>query len=122
MSYALVDANVLLVPAQFKVDIWRELAKLDYSPIVLSCVLNEVRKIAEGRSKDKGAARVALQLIRLKKPKIIKERGPADSALIRVAKRRGYAVATNDRILINKLKIRDIRVIRLKQKKFLVVE
>jgi hypothetical protein len=122
MKPVLLDANILLAQAQFKVDIWRELERLGYAPVLLSCVIGEVNKLAAGKSKHAAAARVALNLIELKNPRMVSERGPVDKTLIRVAQKTGYAVATNDMELIGRLKKKGITIVRLKQRKYLAEE
>ncbi len=122
MLKALLDTNMLLAIAQFKADVIGELRKHGYVPIILSCVKQELEKLALGRSKDAKAARVALELLEKHDFDYITKGGPVDSALLSVAKSEGWAVATNDAALIKKLKAQGIMAIRLRQKKMLVLE
>ena len=119
---ALVDTNMLLAIAQFRVDVFGELRKLGYVPAVLSCVFVEAEKICLGKGKDARAAKLALDLLGKKKIELIEKEGPVDAALLSVAKENSWAVATNDAALIRKLKASEIPIIRLRQKKLLVVE
>jgi hypothetical protein len=119
---ALVDTNMLLAIAQFKVDVLGELRKLGYAPVVLSCVKGEIEKISKGKGKDARAAKTALILLERKKAEVAEKEGPTDRALLEVAKEKGWAVATNDLALIKRLKAAEIPVIRLRQRKLLVLE
>lgn len=120
MKCALLDTNMLLVPAKFKADVFSELARLGYKPIVLSCVFSEVRKIASGGGKAGEQARVALQIIDIRKPDMIVARSPVDRALVNRAIESNCAIATNDVALINRAREKGIPVLRLRQRKFLV--
>lgn len=120
MKCALLDANFLLVPARFKVDVFAELERLGYKPIVLSCVLGEVNKIASSGGRVGGQAKIALAILDTRKPKIVEAKGPVDSALIRHALAHGCAIATNDAALIARARKKGITVLRLRQKKYVV--
>ena len=117
----LVDTNFLLLPAQFRIDIFRELRKHG-SLATLDACIRELERISKGRGKSAMHARLALAVIKKKKIRIIKSktRQSADTALLNHAKKYNYAVATNDRKLIKRLKNNGIKIIRLRQKKYLV--
>jgi uncharacterized protein len=114
----LLDTNFLLVPVQFKVDIFSELSGELYT--TSSCIA-ELEKLSSTMEKDAAAARVALTLVKEKGVKIIETTGNADASLVTEAEK-GYVVATNDKILIKKLKSNAIKVLRLKQKKYIITD
>lgn len=118
---AILDTNMLLAIGQFKADIFGELEKLGYEPVIPSCVRQELEKISLGRTKHAKAARLAINLLAIKKARYAEAEGPVDRAILKLAKEKGYSVATNDRALILRLKAAGIEVIRMRQKKMLVV-
>ena len=118
MKCVMLDTNFLLVPAKFKVDVFAELELLGYKPIVLSCVMSEVGKIASGRGKAGNEARIAQAIIELRKPRMIEARGPVDRALLARAAESSCAIATNEAALIARAKKQGITVLRLRQRKF----
>ena len=120
----LVDTNFLLLPAQFKIDIFKELRKHGSLVTVDACI-RELERISKGRSRSAMHAKLALALIKKRKIKSIKSwktRESADTALSNHAKKYNCAVATNDRKLIKNLKNNGITVIRLRQKRYLIIE
>jgi rRNA-processing protein FCF1 len=116
----LLDANMLMVPNQFGVDIF-EFLKYDHPVTLVSCI-EELKKLGRRKTKDGKAARVALQLVKQKKIDVIKTKKGGDSAILDYAMRERCAVATNDKELIAKLKKGDIRIFRLQQEKYIVEE
>jgi rRNA-processing protein FCF1 len=117
----LLDTNFLLLPAQFRVDLsgLREHGSL----ATLDACIKELEKLSKGRGIAGRQAAVALALVKSKNLRVIPGRKKdTDSALVNCAKRHGYAVATNDRKLIKKLKNNGIRIIRLRQKKYFMTE
>jgi rRNA-processing protein FCF1 len=101
----LLDTNFLLLPAQFRVDINR--LREQGSLATLDACIKELEK---------------LSMVKSRRIRIISGRGNADSALLNTAKRHGFAVATNDRKLIKKLKNNGIRIIRLRQRRYFIIE
>jgi rRNA-processing protein FCF1 len=118
MKCALLDTNFLMIPGKFKVDVFSELSRLGYEPVVLSCVMSEVNKIASGGGRAGEQARVARAVLDVRKPKMVAARGPADAALIKHAIAHNCAIATNDAALIAHAKKKGVAVLRLRQKKF----
>lgn len=114
----MLDTNFLLVPLQFKIDVFEELKKMGYSTfIILENVEKEANKI--GSKEYKG-------IKKLLKDKHIKtitsDTQSTDSAILEYAKKHKCAVATNDRMLIKRLKKEHITIIRMRQKKYLIEE
>ena len=118
---ALLDTNFLMLPNQFGTDIF-EYLKYHEACTLSSCV-DELKRIVRQRGKDSASAKIALRLIEQNKIEIInsKER-PVDKAILNYALREKCLVGTNDKALIKALKKNGIRIIRLKQKRYLVEE
>ena len=119
MKCALLDTNFLMIPGKFRVDVFAELNKLGFSPVVLTCVLGEINKIASSGGKTGGQAKVALAILDIRKQHMIAARGPTDRALLGRATESNCAIATNDAALIAQAKKQGVVVLRLRQKKYI---
>ncbi|HWQ21031.1 MAG TPA: DNA-binding protein [Methanotrichaceae archaeon] len=118
---ALLDTNALMVPEQFGVDIFSELARLGYIQCFVPMpVVRELSHLA-GKAKglDKIAARVGLALAG--RCQVLDAEGNADEALINLAARENAAVFTNDRILKKRLFSKGITVVHLRQGRYLEI-
>lgn len=127
MRGIILDTNFLMIPTTQKVDIFEELKRVcdfSFELFIVSKTINELDKIMIDQSgKDKMAARLAKSLIDAKGVKIIDvPEGHVDDLILRVAKEKGYFVATQDKHLKERLRKDDVPVIFLRQKKYLVVE
>lgn len=111
----LLDTNFLLIPLKFKVDVFSELEEFGKPELyILDLVLKELEKIKTGP--------FALEFIKKKKVKILKSSGKnTDNEIERIASEKNLVVCTQDRKLIKKLKISGIKVVYLRQKKYLVM-
>ncbi len=124
MKKIILDTNFLLIPAQFKVDIFSEIERVcdfKYSLNVLDKTVGELKGIVQKqKGKQKLAAALALKLLKAKKVKVIKtEKGKyVDDVLVEMAKKGDILVATQDRALKKRLKV---PLILLRQKKYLVI-
>jgi len=124
----IVDSNFLMIPSQFRLDIFGELRRTlnrSVKVIILSPVYEELRKISLVTSpKHRRQAEMALKLIEgFEIVNIRPNLGETvDDLIIRLAKEWNCPVATNDGKLRRKL--RDIRVpvIYLRQRVRLEVE
>ncbi len=116
----LLDANALMIPGKFRVDIFSELEKFGKPQLyTLDLVMEELQRLTRGRGKVAGYARLALKLVKMKRIKILKAVGKnTDENILRIAKS-GFVVCTQDVDLIKKLKRDGVVVISLRQKKFL---
>ncbi|MBS7643359.1 30S processome protein Utp24 [Candidatus Bathyarchaeota archaeon] len=124
----ILDANFLMIPAQFQIDIFQQLTNLfnkRVEMIVLASTRNELQKIALGsHPKKKKQAELALKFVDGKchlskiKPKIGET---ADDLILRVAKKWRCPVATNDRNLRKKLRNISVPVIYLREKSHLAL-
>lgn len=123
----LLDTNFLLVPYQFKVDIFSEIDRIiiaKYEIIVLDKTVEELENIVKNqKGKDKEAAKFALKLIENKKPIMIKTNNDkkTDDIILDYAIKEDYLVATQDKDLKRKLINHGIEVIVLRKKKFLAI-
>lgn len=108
-----LDANGLMMPFQFSVNLDQELKRLfgDLPVLVPSSVLGEL-----ANSKDP-AGKGALALARKYEVTPTDLRG--DDAVLDVAKRLSAAVLTNDRGLIRRLRAENIPVVRLRSERYL---
>ena len=124
MKKIILDTNFLLIPANFRVDIFSEIEKLadfHYGLFILDKTIEELKKIiVEQGGKHKFAAKLALELIKAKKINIINTgEGTVDNLLL---EQKDAIIATSDKELIKKLKTKHIKIIRLRQKKYLKME
>ena len=127
----ILDTNFLMVPVQFKVDIFSEIERIcsfNYELCVLDKTIEELNNIIsrEG-TKKKTYAKVALNIIKIKKIKVLDTSSitgseHTDDIIVEIAKNKAYIVATQDKILKKRLKVKSIHLITLRQKKYLVFE
>ncbi len=111
-----LDANALMMPFQFNVNLDRELKRLlgDLPIFVPSSVLGEL-----ARSLDP-AGKAALALAR--KYPIVETELSGDDAVIGIARDRSAAVVTNDKGLIGRLRAERIPVIRMRAERYLIMD
>ncbi len=118
-----LDTNFLLIPLQFKIDIFSELDRLmDYQQEITTGtpVLTELKKITKNKGTKGMAAKFALKLITVNKEhgkiKVVKGTMPADDWIVEHAKETGAIVCTNDIELKKRLLGIKTRVISLKSR------
>ncbi|MFP4400331.1 MAG: PIN domain-containing protein [Candidatus Woesearchaeota archaeon] len=125
MVEIIVDTNFLTIPGEFGVDIFSEFERLfgkNHQLYIIDKTIDELEKIKESGGKSKVYANVALGLIEKYKIKILPSKGKyVDDAIIVQCKNKSYLVATSDLALIRKLKKINIKIINLRQKKYLVI-
>ena len=127
MKKILLDTNFLLIPWQFKVDIFTQIDKISafkYGLFIIDKTLDEIKKIVEEqKGKDKDAAKFALKLIALKNIGVIKteEGGETDEIILKTASKDDFIVATQDKDLKRRLINQGVSVIILRQKKTLAI-
>ncbi len=110
-----IDTNMLMSIVQFKIHLFSELKKLGYTKFfILSKTMDELRDIKG----SKPVIQYIEQMIENGNVKIIRNEGPVDSDLLTL----GMPIATNDRGIIDKAKAMGIRIVRLRQRKYLVEE
>ncbi len=124
MKKIILDTNFLLIPSQFKVDIFSEIERIcsfKYNLFIIDKTIDELKNIIKlQKGKNKEAAKIALLLIENKKIKKIKtsENLDVDGLLL---KQKDVITATQDIGLKRKLRQNNIQIISLRQKKYLVL-
>jgi len=121
----LLDANALMMPVQFQIDLFEELRVLlgAFEPLVLSGVIKELNGISRARGRDGAAARHGLVL---GERCTVVETGDlksesVDAQLIEYAVQHSCMVVTNDRRIRDALFMRGIGVISLRSQKKLEI-
>lgn len=127
MKKILLDTNFLLIPHQFKVDIFTQIDRIcvfNYKLFVLDKNIEELKKIVEEqKGKHRDAANIALKLIAIKNIGIIKTKSSkkTDDIILDIASDNDFIVATQDKDLKRRLINQGISIIVLKQKKILAL-
>ena len=123
MKKIIIDTNFLLIPIQFKVDIFSELDRIcdfNYKLCIYENSINELKNIIEKQiQKHKKAAELALKLIKLKNIEIIKSDEKDVDSLILENLDKDAIIATQDANLKKELLKKNASVITLRQKKYL---
>ncbi len=127
MKQIILDTNFLLIPAQFKVDIFAEIERIMDEPYELCIVDSTIDELEKLRASDsisgenKRAAGLALQLIKAKGICHLKTEKNlnTDKLIVELAKQSDCIVATQDKDLKRILKENRIRLIVLRQKNYL---
>lgn len=109
----LLDTNFLVIPYQFKVDIYGELKKFgDPDMYTVGPVLPELAKLKNGNE--------AFRLYMIKGGKVIETGGTnADDEIVKMAKDGAYVVCTQDVKLQERLKEYDVKIVFLRQQRYL---
>lgn len=105
----LLDTNFLVIPFQFGVDIYDILSS--FHLFTLSSCAGELERIRYGKA--------AVNLMVQKKLPVVETEEKGDLSILKYAKQQGCMVATNDSALIKDLKDYGIKVIRLRQKRYI---
>lgn len=122
MKKVILDTNFLLIPEQFKVDIFAELEKLFGIKIELYIIDKTIDELKAIKGKDKFAAKLALQLIEKRNINQLTSEEYVDDAIVSICQRdKTFLVATNDSMLKKRLKKGGIITIELRQKKYLTI-
>lgn len=117
----ILDTNFLLVPFQFKIDVFSEidyLLEVSYQLVVSSASVSELKRIAKKVGRNGMAARLAVKTLdaNSKKIEIIQSDEYVDDWILDYALRTGAIVCTNDGKLRKRLIEGDVKVITLKGK------
>lgn len=117
----ILDANALLMPFQFNINLDSELTRLlgSYQIIVPTSVLDELNRLA-GSGDPPAFIKPALSLAR----KYHKEpvSGLGDEAIFTLACKHKAVVVTNDKVLRNRLRSNGLRTISLRGRTHLVID
>ena len=111
-----IDTNMLMEKNTI------EQARKFGTPIILSSVIEELKKLSIGKSRNARKAKLVLEIIGKKKMTIVITEKKGDNAILDYSRDNRCIVATNDKELIQKLKSRETKVLRLRQGKYLVEE
>jgi rRNA-processing protein FCF1 len=128
MRQIILDTNFLLIPVTQKVDIFSEIDRIipeRYQLYIIDKSLDELDNIAKtAKQKDRSAAAFAKQLIIKKNIQIINtgKKNTVDEEILLNAKKGTTIVATQDKMLKNQLKMLQIPVIILRQKRHLQID
>ena len=132
----LIDTNFLLIPAHFNVDIFSEFNKLlpKSKLIILDKNLEELKNMQKNlKVKHKLSTKLAISLLKQFPIKVIKTAkhlnkdnslhkiGLVDETILNFAIKNQCYVATQDKVLREKLKKNNIKTIVLRQKKYLII-
>ena len=120
----LFDANALMIPVQFGVDIFTGVEELvgEFEPVTLEDVKSELMGLSLGRGRDAAAARVGAMLAaRCSVVKSPFQDLTVDDRIVRYAEEHRCVVVTNDRHLRKELLSLHIDVIYLREKKRLEI-
>lgn len=128
MKKIILDTNFLLIPGQFKIDIFTEircLVDFQYRFFIIDKTIDELNKIIEDKNtkvKDREYAKIGLELIKLNKiGKIKSDKKYVDDAIVEKADK-DSVVATSDKELKKRLKKKGVKIIFLKKKQVLALE
>ena len=123
MRKIILDTNFLLIPLQFRVDIFSELNRIcnfNYKIFIFEQTINELKNIMEKqKGADKKAAQFALKLVKLKNIGIIKSGETDVDELMLDSVNNDTILATQDIKLKKQLLEKGASVIILRQKKYL---
>jgi len=116
----ILDTNFLIDCIRFRLDLKAELRGNEL--FVLDSIIFEIEKVIERGTKESKLATLALDFIKRKHLKILKPKEKnTDLALLDYSKK-GYAIATQDKVLKNKIKKTGGKLIFIRQKRYVVFE
>lgn len=115
MHYIILDTNIILNTIKLKIDLFSEIKRIcnfPYKLYILDKTLEEL--------KNKKNSKLAIQILNKKNINLIKTdlKQDVDSILLKIKQPR-LIIATNDKALIKKLKIKGKGIIYIKQRKYL---
>ena len=123
MKKIIIDTNFLLIPIQFRVDIFSEFDRVcnfNYKLFIFDESIGELKNIIKKQpQKHKKAAEFALKLIKLKNISVTKSNQEDVDSLILKNINKDTIIATQDSLLKKELLKKGISVIILRQKKYL---
>jgi rRNA-processing protein FCF1 len=118
MKRVVLDANALMMPFQFGVNLDLELERLlgSFEALVPTSVIDELKLLAPGNEAAKKALRLAQKYGR------IESEGKADDVLMDIARNQTAIVVSNDKRVIACLKNEGLPYVRLRSRSHLVLE
>ncbi|MEA2036755.1 MAG: hypothetical protein U9O94_04565 [Nanoarchaeota archaeon] len=126
MKRIILDTNFLLIPTQFKVDIFSEIDRIclfNYKLYIVDKTIDELKKIIEKqKEKHKLAAKIALAFIKKKKiAKIKTKEGHVDDLILDLLNK-DTILATQDALLRKNAIKSGFSVIFLRSNKYLLLK
>ncbi|MBS1266443.1 MAG: hypothetical protein MAG795_00410 [Candidatus Woesearchaeota archaeon] len=123
MIRVILDTNFLLMPAQFKIDIFRELTRVIFKDFELHIVEPTLRELdslmKKGKGKNKRAAKMGNQLIDFASINVIKTKEKhVDKAIMNIVSKKDI-VCTQDKQLKDFLIKKGVNVVIMKKKSHL---
>jgi len=123
MKKVILDTNFLMIPLQFRVDIFSELNRIchfNYKLLIYGQTVDELKNVMQKQSgKNKKAAQFALKLIKLKNIEIIESEQRDVDSLILENLDKDTIVATQDIMLKKEVLEKGSYVVILRKKKHL---
>jgi rRNA-processing protein FCF1 len=118
----LLDTSFLVAVMEMKIDLVHELRKFGSPELhVIDLVVNELKRLSEGKGKAAKNANLALQFLGRRMVRVIRAgEGSTDRKLAECAEKDGSAVCTIDRKLKDSLLKKGIPVITIRQGRYLV--
>ncbi|MEM7816268.1 MAG: hypothetical protein QXN71_04055 [Candidatus Aenigmatarchaeota archaeon] len=116
----LLDANFLMIPGKFRVDILKEMERFGKPELyTLDLVVKELSRISTGGGKEAFSAKMGLLIIQQADIGILETEGKNTDREILKFSEKGFVVCTQDKTLISNIRKRGGRVVFLRQKKYL---
>ncbi|MBW2992972.1 nucleotide-binding protein [Candidatus Woesearchaeota archaeon] len=125
MRRIILDTNILMIPGQFKIDVFSEIRRVcdfSYHVYIVDKSVDELKKLASGKSRHAKAAKLGLSLMRAKGVGVIQtnEQGHTDDLIVSIVQK-GDIVATQDMHLKRRVRGKGADIITMRQKKRLVL-
>jgi rRNA-processing protein FCF1 len=124
-----LDTNFLLIPAQFRIDIYQEIDRIitrKYDLIIIPQIIEELKELAKESKKHESEVRIAFELAKkcqiLEPSPTIQGIEEVDEIILQSAINHRWIVATNDAALRKKLRSHQLPTITLRNKAYLVLE
>lgn len=116
-----IDTSALMVPAEWGLDIFMELSALGYDECyVPSAVKAELDTLEKAKKVDR--LKISLARAMMERCRLEEAPGPADDAVMSLAKRLNAAAFTNDAALRSRLKREGVRTVFLRGRQKLAVD
>lgn len=120
MYKIILDTNFIITALKFRIDIFSEFQRIcnfEYSINILDKSIDELEKLIKKNKINKATFKLTKDIIKFKKIKIIKTKGNNVDELL--LKQKNAVIATQDKILKNKLEKKKIPIIIIRQKNHL---
>ncbi|MDA1197348.1 MAG: hypothetical protein O2779_05300 [Nanoarchaeota archaeon] len=127
MITIILDTNFLMIPSQFKLDIFTAIERaclFKYKLAVVDGTVKELNSLIEKtKGKNKAAAKLALSFITRKKIPIIQtpQKYHVDAEILNLVKKEKHIVATQDIPLRKKLKAMHVTRMVMRQKSYIQI-